>query len=309
MPGVFAQTGALFPVFPPSAQHSVPRPSLYTHEQPTPSYYAAVFYSRSVCRGARYIMPPQKRTPIDIWRKQEVIRWIDNEGGGVPTRAVKHFRSLGWSIDGGAVRKWWRARDEILAADPKTRRLPGAGRKKTSLPGGGGGGGSGASTTSSVDHEYESRSAAALGGGEADAPAPSTGAFQLSLPMETDESMPATVGDNSPRPTDSQPPLQQQQTQQKAATTDAPLTPTIAPLTPSERAVQLLQRRYSGKLTDEDVVEAFDVMLDPMKARIFLIMTPGEQRDLWLLRQIEKRRGSAGSSPTAAATGSGDRVV
>jgi hypothetical protein len=31
-------------------------------------------------------------------------------------------------------------------------------------------------------------------------------------------------------------------------------------------------------------------MLDPMKARIFLIMTPGEQRDLWLLRQISKRR-------------------
>lgn len=238
-------------------------------------------------------MPPQKRTPIDIWRKQEVIRWIDNEGGGVATRAVKHFRALGWSIDGGAVRKWYRARDDILAADPKTRRLPGAGRKKTSLPGGAaaGGGGSGASTTSSVDHRYDSRSLTGDDADDADAVEPAAAAFQLSLPMETDESMPAAAG-ASPRAADSQPaphPPQQQHQQQQQQEVAADV-PTIAPLTPSERAVQLLQRRYSGKLTDDDVVEAFDVMLDPMKARIFLIMTPGEQRDLWLLRQISKRR-------------------
>ncbi|KAG3035843.1 hypothetical protein PC120_g614 [Phytophthora cactorum] len=29
------------------------------------------------------------RVPISIWRKQEVLQWIDKEGGQVPTRAIK----------------------------------------------------------------------------------------------------------------------------------------------------------------------------------------------------------------------------
>lgn len=217
------------------------------------------FGERCICRPCICgIMPPQKRTPIDIWRKQEVIRWIDNEGGGVPTRAVKHFRALGWSIDGGAVRKWWRARDEILAADPKTRRLPGAGRKKTLL-------GPGASSPSSAARRASTASAPPL-------TAAAASAFHL-LPMDASES-----GEDS------------HQGDQLAMDAGAGNPPTIAPLTPSERAVQLLQRRYSGKLGDDDIVEAFDVMLDPMKARIFLVMTPGDQRDLWLCKQIERRK-------------------
>ena len=41
--------------------------------------------------------------------KQEVIKWIKNEGGNVPTRAVNYFKNTkGWKI-----RYWWKKRDEI----------------------------------------------------------------------------------------------------------------------------------------------------------------------------------------------------
>lgn len=71
----------------------------------------------------------RKRTPIELWKKQEVIKWIDTEGGGVPTRAVKHFRTQGWDLDPGTVRAWWRNREEIEAAEPTQKRLKGGGRK------------------------------------------------------------------------------------------------------------------------------------------------------------------------------------
>lgn len=64
-------------------------------------------------------------------------------------------------------------------------------------------------------------------------------------------------------------------------------------MTPSERAVTLLQESYSEKLAPEDLAEAFDVALDPLRAKVLLVLRPGELRDLWIARQIEKRRQSA----------------
>ncbi|POM81638.1 Glucose-1-phosphate adenylyltransferase [Phytophthora palmivora] len=43
-----------------------------------------------------------------MWRKQEVLRWIDTKG---------------YKLDGGTVRKWWRDRENILTADPASDRL------------------------------------------------------------------------------------------------------------------------------------------------------------------------------------------
>ncbi|KAG2961793.1 hypothetical protein PC118_g21776 [Phytophthora cactorum] len=67
-----------------------------------------------------------------IWRKQEVLRWIEEDGDGVPTRAIKHFSAKGWKLDGGSVRRWWRDREQLLAADPASRRRAGGGRRPLS---------------------------------------------------------------------------------------------------------------------------------------------------------------------------------
>jgi hypothetical protein len=67
-------------------------------------------------------------------------------------------------------------------------------------------------------------------------------------------------------------------------------------MTPSERAVALLQESYSEKLAPEDLAEAFDVALDPPRAKLLLILRPGELRDLWITQQIEKRRQSVRSA-------------
>ncbi|KAG3160715.1 hypothetical protein PC128_g21003 [Phytophthora cactorum] len=72
------------------------------------------------------------RIPITIWRKQEVLRWIEEDGDGVPTRAINHFSAKGWKLDGGSVCRWWRDREQLLAADPASRRRAGGGRRPLS---------------------------------------------------------------------------------------------------------------------------------------------------------------------------------
>ncbi|KAG2870616.1 hypothetical protein PC117_g28460 [Phytophthora cactorum] len=72
------------------------------------------------------------RIPISIWCKQEVLQWIEEDGDGVPTRAIKHFSAKGWKLDGGSVRRWWRDREQLLAADPASRRRAGGGRRPLS---------------------------------------------------------------------------------------------------------------------------------------------------------------------------------
>lgn len=78
-------------------------------------------------------MPPRSRQAIPIWRKQEVIQWIAEEGENKPSRAEAHFRAKGLDVDGAAIRKWWRCRDEIMAAKPHQKRLSGGGRKPISV--------------------------------------------------------------------------------------------------------------------------------------------------------------------------------
>jgi hypothetical protein len=73
-----------------------------------------------------------RRNSIPMWRKQEVIQWIIDEGNNCPTRAEAHFRPLGLDVDGAAIRKLWRDRDEIMAAKPHQKRLSGGGRKPLS---------------------------------------------------------------------------------------------------------------------------------------------------------------------------------
>ncbi|KAE8974796.1 hypothetical protein PR003_g26821 [Phytophthora rubi] len=58
---------------------------------------------------------------IPIWRKQQVISWIDTEGNGILTRAEKHFRDLGLEIDGAAICKWYRDKANIMNAQPHQR--------------------------------------------------------------------------------------------------------------------------------------------------------------------------------------------
>ncbi|POM72901.1 Hypothetical protein PHPALM_10316 [Phytophthora palmivora] len=72
------------------------------------------------------------RFPISIWRKQQVFQWIENEGGRVPTRAIRHFQAQGLELDGGSVRRWWRNRELLLAANPSMCRLPGGCRRPLS---------------------------------------------------------------------------------------------------------------------------------------------------------------------------------
>ncbi|OWZ20243.1 hypothetical protein PHMEG_0005362 [Phytophthora megakarya] len=61
---------------------------------------------------------------------KEVLDWVNTSGGGIPSRAVAHIGAQDWKLDAGTVRRWWRKRDEIWAAQPHQMRLAGGGRKK-----------------------------------------------------------------------------------------------------------------------------------------------------------------------------------
>lgn len=71
----------------------------------------------------------QRRRSIEVWRKLEVIDWIEVHGEGKPTRAAAHFAKEGWYLDPAVCRKWWRQRERLRATTPTHKRLSGAGRK------------------------------------------------------------------------------------------------------------------------------------------------------------------------------------
>ncbi|EEY60184.1 uncharacterized protein PITG_12511 [Phytophthora infestans T30-4] len=71
-----------------------------------------------------------RRDSIALWKKKEVFDWVNSAGNGIPSRAVSHFRSCGWELDPGTVRRWWRNCEDIWAAKPYQQRLSGGGRKK-----------------------------------------------------------------------------------------------------------------------------------------------------------------------------------
>ncbi|KAG2888950.1 hypothetical protein PC115_g19907 [Phytophthora cactorum] len=72
---------------------------------------------------------PARRKSVKLSLKRQAIDWIATEGGGVPSRAEAHFRQRGWRVKAACFRRWWRQRDEILAATGSRRRLQGAGRR------------------------------------------------------------------------------------------------------------------------------------------------------------------------------------
>lgn len=69
------------------------------------------------------------RAGIPVHQKQELIKWIEEHGDGVPSRAAKHFVALGWRIDARMCRRYWNQREEIEAMDGSAYRVQGAGRK------------------------------------------------------------------------------------------------------------------------------------------------------------------------------------
>ncbi|RLN86380.1 hypothetical protein BBJ28_00005017 [Nothophytophthora sp. Chile5] len=60
------------------------------------------------------------------------------------------------------------------------------------------------------------------------------------------------------------------------------------PCTPVERAIAQVQESYAETWPAQDVVDAYDVMLDAGKARMFTVMAAGELRDLWLRKQLRQ---------------------
>jgi DDE superfamily endonuclease/Tc5 transposase DNA-binding domain len=72
---------------------------------------------------------PARRKSVELSIKKEAIEWIATEGGGVPSRAVRHFRTRGWRISPSSYRQWWHQREQILASFGSRRRLEGAGRR------------------------------------------------------------------------------------------------------------------------------------------------------------------------------------
>ncbi|KAI9991780.1 hypothetical protein PInf_017141 [Phytophthora infestans] len=58
-------------------------------------------------------------------------------------------------------------------------------------------------------------------------------------------------------------------------------------LSPLQRAIKLLQKDYANDLQTENLVRAFDVMLDEKKARGILVMEAGPARDAWLNKQLQ----------------------
>ena len=57
----------------------------------------------------------------------------------------------------------------------------------------------------------------------------------------------------------------------------------------SEKAVHVLQREFCDILTVDDMVFAFEVMENSMRAAMFLCME-GTHRHAWLMRQINSKR-------------------
>ena len=70
-----------------------------------------------------------KRTSKTNLEKREVIEWINVCGGGVPTRALRHFKGeLGWKVSAAQIRYWWKNWDAILSSPALQCRIPGGGR-------------------------------------------------------------------------------------------------------------------------------------------------------------------------------------
>ncbi|KAG6618686.1 uncharacterized protein IUM83_01598 [Phytophthora cinnamomi] len=63
--------------------------------------------------------------------------------------------------------------------------------------------------------------------------------------------------------------------------------------TPVERAVFAVQESYAASWPPNDVVDAFELMLDSRKADLFSVMEPGELRDMWLKKQLRQVRRAA----------------
>jgi hypothetical protein len=63
--------------------------------------------------------------------------------------------------------------------------------------------------------------------------------------------------------------------------------------TPVEKAVVTVQESYAQTWRAQDVVDAFDLMLDPTKAEMLLVMKPGDLRDMWLRKQLRTQRAAA----------------
>lgn len=57
-------------------------------------------------------------------------------------------------------------------------------------------------------------------------------------------------------------------------------------LTPSQKAIKVLQKTYAERFSAFEMAQAFDVMLDENKARLFVVMEEGEVRDIWLANQV-----------------------
>ncbi|KAF1777649.1 Myb/SANT-like domain [Phytophthora cactorum] len=57
-------------------------------------------------------------------------------------------------------------------------------------------------------------------------------------------------------------------------------------LTPSQKAVKVLQSVYAERFSAHELAQAFDVMLNESKARLFMVMEDGEVRDVWLANQL-----------------------
>ncbi|OWY96439.1 hypothetical protein PHMEG_00033291, partial [Phytophthora megakarya] len=57
-----------------------------------------------------------------MWKKKEVVGWIENVGDRVSTRAARHFNP-------GTARRWWRQRVENWEAAPAQMGVAGVGRK------------------------------------------------------------------------------------------------------------------------------------------------------------------------------------
>ncbi|KAJ0400827.1 hypothetical protein P43SY_008615 [Pythium insidiosum] len=69
------------------------------------------------------------RKSFRVHEKVEVITWIEEEGGGVPSRAAAFFRSRGWDVDARMCRRWWAQREKLKEVDSFSFRVQGGGRQ------------------------------------------------------------------------------------------------------------------------------------------------------------------------------------
>lgn len=61
-------------------------------------------------------------------------------------------------------------------------------------------------------------------------------------------------------------------------------------LTPSQKAVRVIQTSYAAQWTPQDVVDAINVVMDQHSAEVFLVMAPGKHRDMWLRSWMDKKK-------------------